>query len=139
MQARGTLVGLTRGSNRNHIIRAALEAMAYQSADVMKVMSSEAGMQATRLAVDGGACANDFLMQFQADVLNCEVLRPEVIESTSLGVAYMAGLKAGIWRDSEELKALKKIDTCFTPDMDTAQRERLLSGWERAVRQCRYT
>ena len=70
-------------------------------------------------------------------MLNCEVLRPEVIESTSLGVAYMAGLKAGIWRDSEELKALKKIDTCFKPDMDTAQRERLLSGWARAVRQCR--
>lgn len=135
MQARGVIVGLTRGSNRNHIIRAALEAMAYQTYDVLTAMEEETGIMADKLAVDGGAVDNNFLMQFQADILNKAVVRPSIIESTSLGVAYMAGLKGGIWKSSEELARLKLIEREFCPSMADQQREELLKGWNKALRQ----
>ncbi len=135
MQARGVIVGLTRGSNRNHIIRAALEAMAYQTYDVLATMEEETGIRVDKLAVDGGAVGNNFLLQFQADILNKPVVRPSIIESTSLGVAYMAGLKAGIWKNSEELARLKSIEREFIPAMENLKRNELLKGWSRALRQ----
>lgn len=135
MQARGVIVGLTRGSNRNHIIRAALEAMAYQTYDVLTTMEDETGIEADKLAVDGGAVENNFLMQFQSDILNKPVVRPSIIESTSLGVAYMAGLKAGIWKNSQELADLKSIEKEFIPSMAEQKRNELLKGWQKALRQ----
>jgi len=136
MHARGVLVGLTRGSNRYHIVRAALESMAYQTADVLHMMECESGMRAHTLAVDGGACANDFLMQFQSDLIGRPVLRPEVIESTSLGAAYLAGMHSGIWRSPAELVKHKVIEKTFNPAMDPDQRSHLTEGWRRAVQQC---
>lgn len=135
MEARGTLVGLTRGSNRNHVIRAALESMAYQTHDVLEAMEKETETRPPSLAVDGGATANNFLMQFQADVIDRPVLRPEVIESTSLGVAYMAGLRADLWRSADELRRLKSYEMQFMPSMDAEQRDALLGGWRKALRQ----
>ena len=135
MQARGALVGLTRGTHRNHVIRAALEAMAYQTYDVFSTMEEETGIETQELAVDGGAAANDFLMQFQADILNRPVARPSFIESTSLGAAYMAGLKAGVWADCEELTHLKTYERRFVPSMDDRTRRKLLEGWQKALRQ----
>lgn len=135
MQARGVIVGLTRGSNCNHIIRAALEAMAYQTYDVLTAMEEETGIMADKLAVDGGAVDNNFLMQFQADILNKAVVRPSIIESTSLGVAYMAGLKAGIWKNGQELVDLKSIEKEFVPSMAEQKRNELLKGWQKALRQ----
>lgn len=137
MDARGTIVGLTRGSTRAHVIRAALEAMAYQTHDVLRVMEREAGVHVDRLAVDGGAAANDFLLQFQADILGCTVLRPTVLESTALGAAYLAGLGVGVWGNASELTALKAIQAEFAPQRTDADRERLLAGWEKALRQTR--
>ena len=134
-EARGTLVGLTRGTNRNHLIRAALEAMAYQSYDVFEAMSADSGLDLTELAVDGGATANNFLMEFQAGILNRPVVRPSVIESTSFGAACLAGLGAGAWGDADELTGLRVIDRRFEPTMAAATREALLDGWRRAVRQ----
>lgn len=135
MQARGALVGLTRGTNRHHVIRAALESMAYQTCDVLSAMEQETGLKTRKLAVDGGAASNDFLMQFQADILDRPVSRPRIIESTSLGAAYMAGLKAGLWKDSEELIRLKTEEREFIPSMDGLSRQRLLNGWQKALRQ----
>lgn len=135
MGARGTIVGLTRGTGRNHIIRAALEAMAYQTHDVLVAMEAETGLSAEALAVDGGAVANDFLMQFQADIIGKTVLRPSVIESTSLGAAYLAGLHAGVWRDAGELAKLKTIETEFAPAIDENERAVRLAGWQKALRQ----
>lgn len=137
MQARGALVGLTRGANRNHIIRASLESMAYQSHDVLVTMEADMGKPIEALAVDGGAAANDFLMQFQADISNKRVVRPSVIESTSLGAACLAGLKAGVWKDAEDFAATRTIESTFTPAMDASTREQLLAGWHKAVRQAR--
>jgi len=133
MAARGALVGLTRGSNRFHIVRAALEAMAYQSMDVLKAMELDSHITIKQLVVDGGAVANNFLMQFQADMIQRPVLRPNTIESTSLGVAMMAGLKAGVWKSAEELTSLKVIDRTFEPTMDSARRDSLVSGWQQAL------
>ena len=135
MQARGILTGLTRGANRNHIVRAALESIAYQTYDVLSIMEEEAGIKIKNLAVDGGAVANNFLMQFQSDIINKPVLRPAITESTSLGVAYMAGLKAKIWRNSEELNQLKIYEKEFLPNMNDNARQSLLRGWEKALRQ----
>ena len=137
MDARGALVGLTRGTNRFQIVRAALEAMAYQSLDVLTAMESDSQTTIKELVVDGGAVANNFLMQFQADLLNRPVLRPKVIESTSLGVAMMAGLKVGVWQSAEELRALKIIDRTFLPEMDDDKRYSLYAGWQKAIRQVR--
>lgn len=135
MAARGTIVGLTRGAGRNHLIRAALESMAYQTHDVVSIMEEETGVQVRELAVDGGAAANDFLMQFQADVTDRRVVRPAVIESTSLGAAFLAGLNAGVWHDSRELCDLREREREFVPAMDGSLREELLRGWHRALRQ----
>ncbi len=134
---RGALVGLTRGANRNHIIRAALEAIAYQTHDVLRAMHGDTGLKPRVLYVDGGATANSFLMQFQADILNIPVIRPVVIESTSQGAAYLAGLNAGIWKTAAELRELKSVDQKFIPAMKQADRKMLLKGWRKALRQAR--
>jgi glycerol kinase len=135
--ARGAIVGITRGSRREHIIRAALEAIAYQTRDVFVAMEQETGVRAAALAVDGGACANDFLMQFQADILGCQILRPAAIESTSRGAAWLAGLHAGIWGSSAELAATRTVERSFSPTLADSQRTRLLDGWQKALRQAR--
>lgn len=135
MQARGVIVGLTRGANRNHIIRAALESMAYQTYDVLSTMEEETGIKAEKLAVDGGAVENNFLMQFQADIINKPVVRPVVVESTSQGAAFLTGLKAGVWKNSEELNRLKSIEREFKPAMADQKHQELLSGWKKALRQ----
>jgi glycerol kinase len=135
--ARGILTGLTRGANRNHVIRAALESLAYQTCDVLGAMQKDTGKTIDTLSVDGGACANNFLMQFQADMAGCLVRRPEVIESTSLGAAFLAGLRSGFWRSAEELARLKIYEKEFKPEIDTKTKQDLLAGWEKAVRQVR--
>jgi len=137
MDARGVITGITRGSNKNHIIRAALEAMAYQTLDVLTTMEQDAGARIQRLAVDGGAVSNNFLMQFQADILNAPVLRPTVIESTSLGAAYLAGLRAGIWPAAETLIGHKTTEREFIPTMPAATRADLIAGWKKALRQAK--
>ncbi len=134
-QARGIIVGLTRGSNRNHLIRAALEAMAYQTEDVLRLIEMESGIHASELAVDGGACSNDFLMQFQADISGKNIIRPAVTESTSLGAAFLAGLQAGVWKNAAELTRLKNIEREFVPEMAENARTHLHSGWQKALRQ----
>lgn len=135
MDARGIICGLTRGTNRRHIIRAALEAIAYQSNDVLMLMEKESGIQMRELVVDGGAVANNFLMQFQADMLNRPLLRPAVRESTSLGAAYLAGLQTGFWSDIEELLKRKQIDRRFEPNIAPRLRREYLAGWQKALRQ----
>jgi glycerol kinase len=135
MNARGTIVGLTRGTNRNHMIRAALESMAYQSYDVLHAMEKDTGVKTSRIAVDGGAAANDFLMQFQADVLGKGVRRPSQIESTALGAAGLAGLGSGLWSNAQELAALRDWDREFVPAMSAEERDALLAGWHKALRQ----
>ena len=135
MAARGSIVGLTRGSNRNHIVRAALESIAYQTCDVFRAMVADTGIIPKALMVDGGAVSNAFLMQFQADILDVPILKPENIESTSLGVAYLAGLQTGIWHSSEELLRLHEVQTTYTPAMESETREKLLRGWQKALRQ----
>lgn len=132
--ARGAIVGLTRGVNRNHIVRAALESIAYQVNDVLMAMQEDSGMSITSLRVDGGACDNDFLMQFQADILNTSVVRPYCIETTAMGAAYLAGLAVGYWRSKEEILANHVIAAEFKPQMGQAKRESLLQGWHNAVK-----
>ncbi|MBU0991126.1 MAG: glycerol kinase GlpK [Proteobacteria bacterium] len=134
MDARGIITGLTRGANRKHMVRAALESMAYQTMDVISIMEKESGIGVHELAVDGGATANNFLMQFQADIMNKTVIRPRIIESTSLGAAYLAGLKANVWKSSDELLNLKTIDHQFKPAMDGQTRQALIEGWQNAIR-----
>lgn len=132
--ARGAVVGLTRGVNRNHIVRATLESIAYQVNDVLTAMQEDSGMPITSLRVDGGACDNDFLMQFQADILNTSVVRPYCIETTAMGAAYLAGLAVGYWRSKEEILANHVIAAEFKPQMGQAKRENLLQGWHNAVK-----
>lgn len=132
--ARGAIVGLTRGVNRNHIVRATLESIAYQVNDVLMAMQEDSGMSITSLRVDGGACDNDFLMQFQADILNTSVVRPYCIETTAMGAAYLAGLAVGYWRSKEEILANHVIAAEFKPQMGQAKRESLLQGWHNAVK-----
>ncbi len=133
MYARGTILGLTRGSNRNHIIRATLESIAYQTRDVLELMRNECGLELGELRVDGGACANNFLMQFQADILGVPVERPEIIETTALGAAYLAGLAVGFWRDQSMITERRKVDRKFLPEMSADKREKLYKGWKKAV------
>ena len=133
--ARGALVGLSRGANRNHIIRAALEAIAYQSRDLLDAMTKDSGVQLKQIKVDGGAVANDFLMQFQADITNVEVQRPSVTETTAMGAAFLAGLAVGFWQSTAELKHKAGIDRCFEPAISHEQRESLYLGWQNAVAQ----
>ena len=132
--ARGAIVGLTRGVNRSHIVRATLESIAYQVNDVLMAMQEDSGMHITSLRVDGGACDNDFLMQFQADILNTSVVRPYCIETTAMGAAYLAGLAVGYWRNKEEILANHVIAAEFKPQMGQAKRESLLQGWHNAVK-----
>jgi len=131
--ARGTIVGLTRGAKKEHIIRATLESLAYQTYDVLKAMEEDSGITLKALKVDGGACANNFLMQFQADVLGVQVDRPEVIETTALGAAYLAGLAVGYWKNKEEICENWAISKRFEPNMEEKKREKLLEGWHEAV------
>ena len=137
MYARGCLIGLTRGTRREHIIRAAQESIAYQVADLVQAMERDTGVPLKALRADGGASRDGFLMQFQADILDRSVLRPVVRETTALGAAYLAGLAVGVWRDREELRGLWKRDAEFRPKMDPARRETLLQGWHRAVERSR--
>lgn len=135
MDARGTIVGLTRGSGRAQIARAALESIAYQSFDVFEAMAADTGIRPGSLTVDGGAVSNSFLMQFQADLLGIPVVRPRDIESTSLGAASLAGLQCGVWRSAEELLSLRGEGRTFEPSMTDDERRPLLEGWRRALRQ----
>lgn len=131
--ARGTIVGLTRGSTAAHIARAALESIAYQTMDVLKAMEADSGIAIKELRVDGGATANDLLMQFQADILNTKVLRPQITETTALGAAYLAGLAVGYWKNIEEIQQQWLIDKTFTPSMEASVRNDLAAGWQKAV------
>jgi len=133
MNARGTIVGITRGTNKNHIIRAALESIAYQSRELVTSMDGDLGKKAEELRVDGGACLNDLLMRFQADILGIPVNRPVMVETTALGSAFLAGLNVGLWSDSGELEKVRKTDRIFEPSMSEARRQELLEGWSRAV------
>ncbi len=133
MEARGAIVGLTRGSNRAHIVRATLESIAYQSRDVAGVMSSDAGIPIKEMRVDGGASANDFLMQFQADILNVRVDRPAMVETTAMGAAFLAGMAVGFWKGTEELGRVRKVERIFEPSMSEEERTRLYAGWQEAV------
>ncbi len=137
MYARGAIVGITRGTTRAHVVRAALEAIAYQSRDVLETMLADAGVPLRAIRVDGGAAANDFLCQFQADIMRVDVLRPRVIETTSLGAAYLAGLGAGIWPSLGEVAKRCEIDRRFVPAMEESRRAALYAGWRRAVERAR--
>jgi glycerol kinase len=137
MDARGTIVGLTRGSGREHLVRAALEAIAYQTRDVIDCMAADAGLRLTELMIDGGAAANDFLAQFQADILNATVLRPEVLETTALGAAFLAGLGVGFWTGLDEIKTNWRLSRTFDPKMDEPRRQALYADWRRAVERAR--
>ncbi len=133
-EARGAIFGLTRGTTREHLIRATLEAIAFQSTDVVTAMLTDADMTLEKLRVDGGAVANDFLMQFQADILGIAVERPRCIETTGLGAAYLAGLATGVWQDAAELEASRAVERLFSPQMDANRRAEKLAGWKDAVR-----
>ena len=132
--ARGAIMGLTRGVNKNHIIRAALESMAYQTNDLMAAMEEDMGHPLQKFKVDGGASANDFLLEFQAGIMNMPVYRPMCIETTSLGAAYLAGLATGYWKNRDDILSNWQIDRIFKPDMDQKKRAELLDGWHKAVR-----
>ncbi|WP_238883433.1 glycerol kinase GlpK [Clostridium sp. YIM B02551] len=131
--ARGTIVGLTRGTKKEHFVRAAVESMAYQTHDVLKAMEQDSGIKLQALKVDGGACANNFLMQFQADILDTPVERPEVIETTALGAAYLAGLAVGYWKDLDDICTNIKSPKTFVPNMESQNREEIVSKWHKAV------
>ncbi len=133
MYARGAIFGLTRGTGRNHIIRAALESIAYQSKEVLDAIVADTGIPVGELRVDGGASANNFLMQFQADLLGLSVRRPMIRETTALGAAYLAGLAAGVWKDTEEIKRQWTLDKMFLPNMEEETRARNWAGWQKAV------
>ena len=131
--ARGAVLGITRGANKYHLVRATLESLAYQTKDLIDAMVEDLGEHLVSLKVDGGASANDFLMQFQADILGCEVKRPVCIETTSLGAAYLAGLATGYWENKEDVIKNWQVEKTFEPDMDREKCEELLAGWKKAV------
>jgi len=137
--ARGTIVGLTRGTTKAHVARAALEGIALQVMDVLKAMEADAGIKLKELRVDGGASANDLLMQLQADLLNVPVVRPKVLETTALGAAYLAGLAVGFWKNEAEIAKQWQTDRRFKSGMKSAARTRIVDGWERALKQARLT
>ena len=132
MDARGSIFGLTRDTGKNHIIRATLESLAYRSKDLIQAMEEDSGVRLASLKVDGGASANDYLMQFQADILNTKVERAEIIESTALGAAYFSGIGSGLWKKEDILKN-RKIQKEFLPDMEADKREKLYRTWKKAV------
>lgn len=132
--ARGVITGLTRGVNKYHIIRATLESLAFQSNDVLHAMENDSGIKLKSLKVDGGASKNDFLMQFQSDVMNAPVRRPKCIETTAMGAAYLAGLAIGFWKSKEDVLKQWEIDKEFNPKMDENERKKQLNGWNQAVK-----
>ena len=132
--ARGIIAGLTRGAGKEHLVRAVLESLAYETSDVLLAMEKDTGVRIRSLRVDGGASANSFLMQFQADILGCDVVRPQVTETTALGAAYLAGLSTGFWEDYDDIIRSSGAMKCFTPQMDEAERKECLKGWKRAVK-----
>lgn len=133
MYARGIIVGLTRGTKKEHILRAAEESIAYQSRDVLEVIQKDSGINLKKLKVDGGAVRDNFLMQFQSDILGVPVVRPKVVETTALGAAYLSGLAVGFWKDKEEIAQKWKADKEFSPNMDEKTKEKLYKGWKKAV------
>ena len=133
-RARGAIVGLTRGFNRAHLIRATLESLAYQTYDVVRAMERDAGTHIGELKVDGGACANNFLMQFQSDLIGSDVVRPRCIETTALGAAYLAGLAVGYWQSLDDVKNNWSVDRVFTSTLEEEKRIKLLNGWHKAVK-----
>jgi glycerol kinase len=135
--ARGLVAGVTRGTTAGHFARAALEGIAYQVHDVLQAMQSDSGIRLKELRVDGGACANNLLMQFQADLLGVPVVRPRVAETTALGAAYLAGLAVGYWKDTAEIAAQWQADRRFIPAMKAPERKRLLAGWNKALTRAR--
>jgi glycerol kinase len=135
--ARGALIGITRGTSRAHIARAALEAIAFQSADVLEAMQADAGSALTELRVDGGAAANDLLMQFQADLLGVPVVRPKILETTALGAAYLAGLTTSLWASREQLAAMWQVERRFEPRMERKEAEAKMLRWRDAVSRSR--
>ena len=132
--ARGTIVGITRGVNKYHIIRATLESLAYQTNDVLQAMRADSGIELNSLKVDGGASANDFLMQTQADIINAPVNRPSCVETTAMGAAYLAGLAVGYWAGKEEVIRNWAIDRTFQPKISEEEREKKINGWNKAVK-----
>ena len=132
--ARGAIVGLTRGCNRNHIVRATLDSLAYQVYDVLTAMKADSGIELAGLRVDGGASANNYLMQRQADIINAPVLRPSCVETTAMGAAFLAGLAVGFWKTKEELRENRAIDRTFLPSIEEEERAAMLAGWKKAVR-----
>ncbi|RTE11348.1 FGGY-family carbohydrate kinase, partial [Paenibacillus whitsoniae] len=130
---RGAVFGLTRGTSKEHFIRATLESLAYQTKDVLQAMEDDSGIELTKLRVDGGAVRNDFLMQFQSDMLGVTVERPVVNETTALGAAYLAGLAVGFWQDKAEIAAQWQVDRAFDREMEAAHQEKLYGGWKKAV------
>lgn len=137
MDARGAIVGLTRGASRAHVARASLEAMAYQTRDVVECMQRDSGIKAKELRVDGGATRNDFLCQFQADILGIPVVRPVITETTALGAAYLAGLAVGFWKSEKEIAGQWQEEKRFEPKMKKSQRDKLYAGWQEAVSRVR--
>ncbi len=131
--ARGALVGLTRGTNRAHVVRATLESLAYQTKDLVDAMLKDSHMKLKELRVDGGACKNNLLMQFQADMLNVKINRPKVVETTAMGAAFLAGLQVGIWKNSAQIQKIRRVDRVFSPKMKETVRKYLWSGWKDAV------
>ena len=131
--ARGAVFGLTRGTKKEHFINATVESIAYQTKDVMEVMMLDSGININEMSVDGGASVNNYLLQFQADLLNCKIRRPGCLETTALGAAYMAGLARGIWENLEELKSLSDTDQIFMRRMDALTVEEKYKGWKKAV------
>ena len=138
MYARGTLLGADRGTNKCHIVRASLEAIAQQSADVLHAMESDSGERLERLLVDGGASANNFLMQFQADILGTTVQRPQCVETTALGAAYLAGLASGMWKSTDEISRMHVVETEFRSQKDAYWRENQRAIWKHAVETVRF-
>ena len=132
--ARGTIVGITRGVNKYHIIRATLESLAYQVNDVLVAMKADSGIDLAALKVDGGASANDFLMQTQANIINAPVNRPQCVETTAMGAAYLAGLAVGYWESKEDVIKNWAIDKTFEPKIDDEQRNKMIKGWNKAVK-----
>ena len=131
--ARGAILGLTRGAGKAHLIRATVESLAYQVTDVIHAMEMDSGMKLNSLRVDGGASANNFLMQFQSDLLDARVVRPSCIETTALGAAYLAGLSVGFWKDAVEIQKNWKQEREFSPSITAEDRKKLLKGWKKAV------
>jgi glycerol kinase len=132
--ARGTIVGLTRGVNKYHIIRATLDSLAYQTNDVLQAMKADSGIELAALKVDGGASANNYLVQTQSDISGAPVLRPQCVETTAMGAAYLAGLAVGYWNDLDEIRRNWAVDRNFTPKITQEEREKRIRGWKKAVR-----